>query len=555
MKKSLLLFAFCLFLIPSLSSGEDFYEEQLNHGIRNSEAYSYMLIQDAELNKEQAQSILEKALQYSPDLPAVYFELSKASFQFSTEGIFKTINYLLQGIGAYKRNFWWSFSMLGSLFTSALLSLICSVIIIILLRLPFDIPLLSHDLKEDSSKILILLALASAFISPLFLLGGILIIIGMYMTKWNKISVYFYFLFMLISPLLFNTAVMFLNASSSGTLKAIVQVNESKGNRFALSVLKGSDGYEEQFSYALAMKREGGYQKAMNIYNNLTSKRPTPEVYNNLANCYVAFDDIKKAKELYIRSTELRRSPSNLYNLSVLSRETLDFDKGDEYFLSAQRLDREEVFGFRRMFSKNPNRFVIDERLPRLAIWGYAKRSTDSVYKMDLSLLPHIYIPILALVMMIFFYILNWRFKHVAYKCKRCGSILCKKCEKRILWGRMCLRCYQSLIKLDELDAKERIARLLTVYKYQKRRRDIIKFVSLILPGTGQIYAGSILNGLLFLWPFLFFLFIPVTNTLFVPEISNFSHTWLSAISLVLLGVVYIICNIIIRRRLAKGWL
>lgn len=555
MKRSLLLILFCLFLIPSLSSGEDFYEEQLNRGIKNSESYSYMLMQHAKSNNEQATEILERALQYSPDLPAVYFELSKASFEFSTEGLFKTIDYLLQGIGAYKRNFWWSFSVVGSLFTSAMLSLIFSVIIIILIRVPFDIPLLSHDLKEDSAKILLLLSLVSAFLSPLFLLGGILVILGMYMTKWDKLSVYVFSLFLLISPLFFSTAVMFFNAFSSGKLKAIIQVNESKGNRFALSVLKGSHGQNEQFSYALALKREGGYHEAINLYNNLILKRPTPEVYNNLANCYVALGDIKTAKELYTRSTELHRFPFNLYNLSVISRETLDFDKGDEYFLLAQRLDREAVFRFRRIFSKNPNRFVIDESLPRSTFWKYANRETDSAYTINISILPQIYSSIGALVMMVFFYMLTRRFKHMAYKCKRCGSILCKKCEKRILWGRMCLRCYQSLIKLDELDAKERIARLLTVYKYQKRRRDIIKFVSLILPGTGQIYAGSILNGLLFLWPFLFFLFIPFTNTLFVPEISYFSHTWLSVIALILMGVVYIACNIIIRRRLAKGWL
>jgi len=555
MKKTLLLFVSLLFLVvPSILSGEDFYNEQLNHGIRNSEPYAYMLIQQAELNKEQAKDILEEALKYSPDLPATYFALSKTSLEFSTEGVFKTIDYLLKGIGAYKQNFWWSFSIVYSLFTSAVGSLICSVIIIILIRLPVDIPLLSHDLKEDRTRIFSLLALVPAFISPLFFLGGVLVIIGMYMTKWNKLSVYVYFLFLLISPLLFDTAVMFLNALSSGTLKAIVQVNESKGNRYALSVLKGSDGYVEQFSYALALKREGGYHEAMNIYNKLVSERPTPEAYNNLANCYVALGDIETAKELYKRSIAIRKIPSNLYNLSVLSRETLDYDKGDEYFLSAQRLDREAVSEFRRIFSKNPNRFVIDESLTHSEFWKYAER-TLSRYTINFSLLPHIFISIGALVMMVFFYILNRRFKHVAYKCKRCGSILCNKCEKRVLWGRMCLRCYLSLVKLDELDAKERITRLLSVYKYQKTRRDIIKFISLILPGSGQVYAGSILNGLLFLWLFLFFLFIPITNTLFVPGTSYFSHSWLSVIALILMGVVYTACNIIIRRRLAKGWL
>jgi len=554
MKKILLLIFSFLFLITSVSSGDDFYNEQLNHGIRNSEAYSYKLIQQAKLNKEQSADILKKALQYSPDLPAAYFALSRESFGFSAGGVFEAIDYLLKGIGSYQRNFWWSFTLLGSIFASAVGSLICSVIIIILIRLPIDIPLLSHDLREDSKRIVSFLALVSAFINPLFFLGGILVIIGMYMTKWNKLTVYIYFLFLLISPLLFDTAIMFLNASSSATLKAIVQVNEAKGNRYALSILKGSDGYIEQFSYALALKREGGYHEAMNIYNRLISKRPMPETYNNLANCYVAVGDIETARELYQRSSEIQKLPSNLYNLSVLSRETLDYGRGDEYFLSAQTLDREAVSEFRRIFSRHPNRFVIDESLSHSAFWEYAD-SISSGYAVRFSFSPHILVSAGALVMMVFFYILNRRFKHVAYTCKRCGSILCKKCEKRILWGRMCLRCYLSLIKLDELDAKERITRLLTVYKYQKKRRDIIKFISLILPGSGQIYAGSILNGLLFLWPFLFFLFVPIMNTVFVPETSFFSHAWLSVISLIFMGMVYAACNIIIRRRLAKGWL
>lgn len=556
MKRPLLLLFFCLFLVPSLASGEDLYEEQLDRGIRNSESYSYILIQQAKLETAQSMTILEKALLYSPDLPDSYFELSKESFEFSTEGIFKTVDYLLQGLGAYKRNFWWLFSMAGSLFTSAVLSVICSVIIIILIRLPFDIPVMSHDLKEDNTKILILLlAFIFSFISPLFLIGGVLIIIGMYMSKWNKLSVYIYFLFVLISPLIFNIALMFLNAYASGPLKAIVQVNESKGNGYALSVLAGSNDYIEQFSYALALKREGDCNEAINIYKRLISKRPTPLLYNNLANCYVALDDLETAKEMYKRSTALKPLPSNLYNLSVTSRMTFDFEQGDEYFLSAQGLDRKAVVGFRKIFSKNPNRFVIDERLPRSAFWKYASDRASSVYTVNISTIPHKFIMVGALLMMAVFYLLSRQFKHMAYRCKRCGKILCKKCEKRIIWGHMCLHCYRSLIKLDELDAKERIARLLKVYQYKKKRRDIIKFISLILPGSGQIYAGSILNGLLFLWLFLFFLFIPIMNMIFVPETSFFSHIWLSVVAIILMLVVYVACNINIRRRLTKGWL
>ena len=538
-----------------MSSGKDLYEEQLDKGIRNSEPYSYLLIKQSKANSAKSKIMLKEALKYSPDLPAVYFELSKDSFSFSPEGMFKAVDYMLQGISAYKRNFWWLFMMAGSLFTSMILSLIISMVIIILIRLTGDIPLLSHDINEANNKALLLLILIVAIISPLFLTGGLLVIIGLYMKKWDRISVYFYLLFLLISPWLFNTASMFFNAPSSGKLKAVVQVNESKGNRYALSILRGRDDPVELFSYALALKREGGYNEAMDIYNKLIVKRPDPRLYNNLANCYVAINDIEKAKELYRKSIELQPFPSALYNLSEVSRETLDFEKGDEYFQSAQMLDRNAVSRFRAIFSMNPNRVVMDESLPVSTLWGYADVKATGASNMDLSTVPPALIPVIAVFMVILFYIFTRRFKHTAYRCKRCGSILCNKCEKRILWGRMCLQCYRSLVKLDELDAKERIARVLTVYEYQKRRRDIIKIISFIIPGSGQIYAGNVLYGLLFLWPFLFFLFIPITNLIFAPETSYFSHNWLSWGSFLLMAIVYFMSNIITRRRLAKGWL
>ncbi len=555
MKRLHLLIFLCLLLSPSRSSGEDLYEDQLNKGIRNSEPYSYLLINQSKANNTEAKNILKEALRYSPDLPAVYFELSKASFSFSPQGMFKAVDYMSQGIAAYKRNFWWSFAMAGSLFTSAILSLISSFIIIILIRLPDDISLLSHNIKEEKNKALILLVLISAIAGPLFLIGGILIIIGLYMKKRARASVYLYLVFLLISPWILNASSMFFNAPASGKLKAIVKVNESKDNKYALSRLKGRDNPVEFFSYALALKREGEYHEAIDIYNKLIARRPDPRVYNNLANCYVAINDLEKAKTFYRKSIELKPLPSALYNLSQVSRETLDFDKGDEYFLSAQRLDRDAVSRFRTIFSRNPNRFVIDESLPISSLWEYTKGKTINTSAFGLSTLPQALTPAAVIFMVIIFYILNRYFKDRAYRCNKCGTILCNRCEKHILWGRMCLQCYRSLVKLDELDAKERIARVLTVYEHQKRRRMIIKIISFIMPGSGQIYAGNILYGLLFLWPFLFFLFIPITNLVFVPETSNFSHIWLNWGSLFLMAVVYLVSNFITKRRLVKGWL
>jgi pentatricopeptide repeat protein len=382
----------------------------------------------------------------------------------------------------------------------------------------------------------------------------LLMIISLYMKKWDRLVIYLYLVFLLVSPFIFRSVSTVFNAPASGDLKAIVQVNESKGNRYALSVLRGENPVV-LFSYALALKREGRYHEAIDIYNKLIAIKPDPRLYNNLANCYVSLNDIEKAKELYRKSIELKPLPVALYNLSEAYRETLDFEKGEEYFLAAQKMDGDAVSRFRAVFGRNPNRFVIDEGLPMSDLWRYAQTKTTGSSTLGLSVLPPAFMPVVALLMAALFYALNRQAKTRAYRCNRCGSVLCSKCEKHILWGHMCLQCYRSLVKLDELDAKERIARILAVYGHQKKRRDIIKVISSILPGSGQIYAGNVLNGFLFLWPFLFFLLIPVMNSLLVMEMSGFSNFWLDTGALFFAAVVYFISVMTTKRRLVRGWL
>ena len=551
-----ILLCIMLLLLPSLTAGETPYEEQLNRGIRNSDPYAYILIEQSKTENAKSAELLREALQHSPDLPAAYFELAKARFSFhQPDRVFEAVDYLLQGIGIYKQNFWWSFMLASSLLTSLLLSFLLTTGIIILIRLLKDIPLISHEIQENRKKVLMLLVLVPAFFGPLYLLGSLLILLGLYMTRWDKVVLYLYLVFLLSSPWTFYALSTAMMAPASGALKAVVEVNEARGNTYALSVLQNRENPVELFSYALASKREGKYDEAIASYNKLLALKPDPRVYNNLANCYVALQNIEEAKELYKKSAQMRPSATALYNLSQVYRETLDFGKGEEYFLAAQRLDTNAVSQFRAIFSRKPNRFVIDEDLPEPALWNHARTKTYRISTMGLSLLPPWAMPAVAVLMGILFLGMNDRIKNRAYRCTRCGKIMCSKCEKHILWGHMCPQCFKSLVKLDELDARERIARILNVYEHKKTQRDIIKIITLFLPGSGFIYAGNIMRGILFLWPFLFFLLIPLANSLFVIGMPNFSHLWLNLVSLVLMVVVYGLANIITRRRIVKGWL
>jgi tetratricopeptide (TPR) repeat protein len=553
-KRFLMIFLFFLF-VPAFSWGTDPYEAQLDRGLMSSEAYSYLLIEKSKADPTHAREILEEALKYSPELPAVYFQLSKTSFSFSMRGMFEAFAYMLRGIEAYRRNFWWSFTAAGSLFMSFIISFIVSIGIIILVRLFRDLPLFSHDIMEQKSRVLLLFLLLSALTGPLLLMGGLLIILGLYMKKTDKAVVYLSLLFLVSLPWFLKTSSMFFRIPASDVFKAVVQVNESKDNRYALSVLGNRDDEIALFSYALALKREGRYEEAIDIYNKLISEKTDPRIYNNLANCYFAKNDIGRAKQLYEKAIQIKPLVSAYYNLSQVSRMALDLEKGEEYFLFAQRLDSDAVSGFQAIFSNNPNRFVIDEVLSTSDLWKYALGKATRPSPFGLSIIQPVFTSLIAFFFGALFFILNGHMNRRAYKCEKCGTILCQKCDRKVPFGRMCPQCYKSLIKLHELDARERIVRLQAVYEHQKRTRRIMNILSFTIPGLTQIYSGNILKGLLFLWAFLFFLFVYLMSSIFFMGVPYPFHPWLNWGSLLSLALVYFVSLIMTRGRLSKGWL
>ena len=526
-------------------ASEGLYEARLDEGLSNTEAYSYLLIQKARENKGHARELLESARRYSPDLPAVYFELARQSFSLSTEGIFEGIDYVRQGLDAYKRNFWWEFNLAGQLCISLLISVVLSLLIVAAIRFSMEQQLLSHDIMEDKRKGLFLLALLLlSLLGFLAFLAGALLLIGLYLRQEDRVLVYMVFLFLLLSPLMIRGADIF-SVPPSPELRAIVAVNEGQDNRYALAVLKAGEDFPSSFSYALALKREGDPMEAVQIYKKLLARSANPLVLTNLGNAYYALKDVEMAKQSYMSAVGMKPLPATLYNLSQVYRETLDFAKGDEYFLEAAKLDNEAVSRFVSLAGKSPNRFVVDETLPLSDFWAYARGGGR------ILVLPFI----LAAGMIPAFSLLSKRIKVRAHRCKRCGAIFCSKCSRNLIWGEMCPRCYTFLIKVEELDARERIASILSVYQIQTRRRRTVKILSHAVPGIGQIYSGRVLTGLFLLWLFLFPLTVLVMNWYPFAGLSPFTQGWLEPPAILFIGLAYLFSIVHMRRGISRGWL
>ena len=556
MKRFVVIILLYLTALPVICFGEDIYETRLNSGLRNTEAYSYLLMEKARENTAESVQLLKEAVKMSPDLPPVYFALAKERFSPSSTGVFESVEYVIEGISAYTRNFWYEFTLAGSLFFGLVISFVVAIAIIFATRFPGDIRLFTHDLAESKNLMLLLvLLIVISGMSPLLFIAGMLILFGMYMKKLDRIVVYLFLLFLVSSPLLFRTSAMFLHTLSSSSLKAIAEVNESKDNTYAFTALKNNDDYPSLFSYALALKREGHYDEAVAVYQRLLQKRSDPEVYVNLGNCYFALKKMDEATAAYLKALEIKPLASAYYNLSQVSRDRLDFEKGNEYFRQALAVNRDSVAEYRSIYSRNPNRFVVDETLPPSEFWGLALLNTGNVSAFGASVLPPFFLSGAALLLVMLNFLLNTLIRERAYRCKRCNTILCPRCERRLTWGSMCQACYASIVKLDEMQLKDRVAKLLSIYGHQKRRKDIMKILSFIMPGVPQIYAGKILSGFLFLWPFLFFLVLPLTNQIFVGGGIFFSHNFFTWCAIFIAAFIYVISNIITRQRIAKGWL
>jgi len=531
---------------------EELYESRLDQGLSSTEPYSYLLVTLARQNRDQAKELLEKARRYSPDLPAVYFELAREGFRPSPNGILLGFDYFREGIKAYGRNFWWAFSLAGLTSMSLFLSFLLSLLVVLIIRIPMDAGLIIHEGSEEKKRLLLLLIpLCLSFLGPVALAAGAFFLIGLYFKKENKAVVYASLLFFAASPFFVKELSPFLSLPSS--LKAIVAVNEGKDNRYALWALKGRNDFPSAFSYALALKREGHYQEAIEAYKGLAGRlsRPDPRVLINLGNAYYGIKDMEAAKEAYRKSIGTNPLPSAYYNLSQLYREMLDFTKGDEYFLGAAKLSPEAVTRFTSIASANPNRFVVDETLPFSFVWKYATGSGGiSLSGRDVPLL------FLAVAMIPGFYFLNRKVKYRALRCKRCGAVFCSRCSRTVVWGEMCSRCFVSLVKIEEMDSRERVARLLSIYQSQSKRRNTTKLISFVIPGAGHIYSGKILAGFLLLWAFLFCLVLLVMNALFpAPGIFPFTQGWIALLMALFMVLSYVGAVLHIRRRIHKGWL
>ena len=512
---------------------------------------SFVLIKRAANNPARSKTLLEQALSASPDLPPVYFSLARADLERFPGGLASGLYYAVQGFEAYARNWWWALDLSGLAGFSLIVSFLICLFVTVGLRLPRELPLLKHDIEERRRHLLILLVPAvSAFFGPGLFLASVLLLLGIYFQRRDRILVLLALLFVALMPFVRG----WLNGVylvSGPEMRAIVGVNEGIDNSLALKTLAGSRDFAGLFSYGLALQKSGRPSQAIVAYSAAIVRRKDPRAYVNLADCYMFFGETGKAHELYTKSLGIRPTAAAYFNLAQIDRNDLEYEKAGALYRKAAALDPAGLASFMDRAGSKAGNPLMAETLGMGDFYSIFKKTLRQSREGAPSVL--LWSVVVLWLAVFFHYGKTGRMK--AFRCSRCGRVLCDRCQRQLYWGRMCGECHQSLVKLEAQDPKKRVARLLKIHGSQLKRGALIRALGFAPPGIAHIYGGSILQGALMLWGFLFFAVAAALNPIFDTGLGTGAHDWLPAVSAAVCGVLYIWSFAGARRRQGRQWL
>ncbi len=520
----------------------------LDKGLTNDDAYAYALqMNSLTAGPDEALGMLEEALNNAPDSPGFYFTLAVAKFP----SVVKSFDLFVEGVKAYNRSFWWRLSLIALLLEAALLSAAIALTAAALLRFPRDLPLISHDINEHKAQILLpLLIMPLALLGPLSFVGGVLFLVGMHMKRSNKLVAYLALLFIALAPLWTD----FVGKTASLTnpvVRAVVDVNEGRDNTLALSTLAGREDFPSMFSYAIALKREGRAEEAVELLQGLIETHTDHRLYNNLGNAYVAIERRDLAKAAYLKAIEQGQSVTTLYNLAQIYRDELDYENGEKYFNQAQQMNKAQVSDYTARTAKHYNRMVFDETLTfreiSTAAWGSDVRNSVRGFPRG-TVIP----AGAAGGLLVLFMILGKLMPSSAFRCKNCGKVACHACAGS---EKMCMDCQGQLSEADDASPQSRVKRMLHANQQKTRQMTIIRALSFLPPGIAQTYSGRLLSGFLYMWFFGFGVAVLVLNPFMSTGLAGNSHGWLWLLMAPMLLLVYYVSILTVSRRLDRGWL
>ncbi len=301
---------------------------------------------------------------------------------------------------------------------------------------------------------------------------------------------------------------------------AALAATESVPDSAAIARLEAAsrqDPADRDLVYLLgvARKRAGRYGEAVELYRQTLAADPQDAVArNNLANIEFVRGGYDVARARYragISSPVPAVAATSSYNLSLAHLQKFEYQAYNEAKSNADRLAPGLVAAYDRWKYDTGDYAVVDLGLGRDEVWDKFRGAESGVAARNLlhaappprtgtlpgSLLNR-FVASLALLGLAAFLVARWRGPRAfTLHCRRCGTAFCRLCHLGQVTGGLCSQCYHLFVVRDGVSGPVRNRKLADVQRAETRRDRILRMLSIVSPGAGQIFAGWTLLGAL----------------------------------------------------------
>jgi tetratricopeptide (TPR) repeat protein len=530
---------------------EDVRQRALASGISNFDPYSLLLVKESrravkEKEFDSALILADYAVKMSPDLPPAYE--AKAEALWAKNRLFIYLPFI-----GYVQSFYKGLSHFGTLpfillsnssviIFSCLLTSALFVLIILVRYFGLFFHDARHVFNENFPDIFILAGLLFMFISPLiFGLAAVclipfwLFLLFNYLNIQERLGATAVLLLFLIVPGMVSIASFGLKLPHATDTGLLWKINFNYWDKYDLNnlrVLSEDNPNDEDvlFTLGLAYKKNGDFQYAMDVYNNLAGlNHENHKIFTNLGNVYLLMNRWQDAVDAYKRAIKLSsgKCAAAHFNLSKAYGQEFLFDESEIELYKAMELESTMVVQNLEDYTEHYNRLVIDEHLSKSSLLNREGVFTVKDLACQGNLNSIFFKPVPCKYVMpaiLFFYFVSVlllkkdRFR-IAKICAICGESLCVRCQKEILKDVICTQCQNYFRDQDHFDHELKSAKIIRIKKYQVFYKLIRNILGLFFPGAALIWKGYVLAGL-------FMLFVSACLFLKIVMLIIFESPW-----------------------------
>jgi len=519
---------------PNTDGLEIIRTELLNAGTHSHQYLTFAATREAERqatkgNIALAFNLLDFAIEVSGDFyPEPYFVSAKFFIKYKHDFL-SYLSRTVDGIMPYFNNILYLTEATGNIIIVVLLSIAFSSLIFIFIMFIKYITAILHDFGDlfpgfvprFSTSILALLLLVAPLIfnagAIVIILWWILILGGYATVKEKTILVVPLFVF-LVSPLLLNFFGSFIVSASNLGLREMELLRTGYWDK---NIIKDIEKLVEKeplnrnlkYSLAYVYKKAGRYTESIEIYNLLLAKdNRNSDILNNLGVQLIAQKKIDEAEKIFRKGIEISPGSGEIhYNLAqiLLFRDPLGTE-GENELNMAKDASPEKISYYTKIFDPNNiNRSAMDIPLSKWTLLGeffsYSTEKSElfvpaftAATKIS-SVWMVAVLCIIGIAGLIILHFVRLKYNLFSGYCVRCGRVACRRCNLDKDNARYCNKCESIYITKIVTDQKQ-------IMQIEKRgaflrstRNSILRFLNLILPGSGAIYKNATISGALIL--------------------------------------------------------